>query len=178
MALCQEFRSLAMLKCLAALLAAGILTWAGVRVQEIVSERESRVGPADRSFGMDAADMRTLNDEHSTAPILLPTQLPPGYGWAGLGEEQGDGRDVWARSSQFTSVAGGPVIDVCAKPIAQEAGCEQDDDPYLTRVVGDLKVFISQSSFTDDRELQPETRSFWQHIPMTTDYDKVRWLAK
>jgi hypothetical protein len=148
----------------------------GSGVQHVVATDDSRSVPADPSFGMSVVEMRALNEEHRAAPIVLPVEMPHGYGWVGIGEEQGDGQQVWARTSQFTSVDGEPVVEVCARPAVQEFGCEQDDDAYLTRSVDGLKVFISLSSSKGD--VPPETRSFWASVEMTTDYGAVRWLAQ
>lgn len=149
----------------------------GMAVQHFGARDDS--GPAhaaDPSFGMSVAEMYALDEEHPRAPIVLPTRLPSDYGWAGLGEEQGDGREVWARSSQFTSVNGGPVVELCAKPIRQVKGCEQDDDPFVVREADGLRIFISLSSQSDVKV--PTSRSFWERVDLTTDYNRVRWLGK
>jgi hypothetical protein len=152
------------------------LVGVGSYVQNSLFERPSRSQVSDPSLGMSAGDMRTLNEAHRSALIVLPVRLPSGYGWAGIGEEQGDGRHVWARSSQFTSVNGGPVIEVCAKPAAQDRGCEQDDDPYLARTIEGAQVFISISSASHD--IPAAIRSFWTQVDITTSYDKVGWLKR
>lgn len=131
---------------------------------------------ADPSFGMSASEMQTLNAEYSAAPLLLPEVLPQGYGWAGVGEVQGDGQIVWARTSQFTSVNGDPMVEVCAKGLRQAHGCEGDGDLAVERVVNDFRVVISfeegSAGGVEDRLIR-----FWKTVDLTTEYRDVRWLG-
>jgi hypothetical protein len=134
---------------------------------------ESQTGPADPAFGMSAVDMDSLAQEWPGAPIVLPTSLPPGYGWAGVGEAQGDGRTVWARTSQFVSVNGEPLVEVCAKKRQQARGCE-GDGVVLRRSVEGFEVTISLPTST--RPADEKLLDFWSSVEMTTDYPAVTWL--
>lgn len=134
----------------------------------------SLLGPDDTE--MTVARMEALASEARHAPILLPVSLPDDYFWAGPGGQDGDGQTVWARTVQFASMSGGPLVEVCAKGKDQKRACQQDDDPYTVQAWQEGRVFISfESSGASDSEIR-KARRHWEDVELTTDYSKVDWL--
>jgi hypothetical protein len=154
------------------LVAVSVAVATGLAVVGFWSQRgQDKAEVADKSLGMTATSMQRLDEEEPAAPLVLPVELPKGYGWASLGTQEGDGQQVWARTVQFVSVNAEPVVEVCAKPSDQSRGCEQDDDPFIERSLDGLAVLISFAAVPDEAE-----SAFWEHVELSRDYQKIDWL--
>lgn len=128
---------------------------------------------ADQSSGTTSEEMAELSAEYPRTPIVLPVEIPDDYGWAGIGRVEGDGDTVWARSSQFSSVAGGPLVEVCVKAVQERRGCEFANEPFFSTRADGVRVFVSSVS---GAELTEGDADPWKSTPYTTDYDSVSWI--
>lgn len=130
---------------------------------------------ADSDSSFSAQQMSDVAAEVPGAPIVLPVSIPDGYQWAGVGEEQGDGRHVWARVVQFTGGENDPLVEICARKVEQTQGCESDTDLVIERKWLDYRVFISIETGSIP-EISSSDSEFWSKVKLSTDYQSVSWL--
>lgn len=132
-----------------------------------------KVVAADQAMGTSASEMQELSEENPSVPLILPVEIPGDYGWGGVGRVEGEGQTVWAVSSQFTSVAGGPIVEVCVKAAQERRGCEGADEAFHETRVDGMRVLVSM---VDPSTATEDDKAPWMSTRYTTDYENVSWI--
>lgn len=158
------------------LLTVVLATVAGLVGFAVVSADDEQLVAADPSMGLDASAIQSISEEHPEAPLVLPISIPKEYGWAGVGQVEGDGQEVWARSSQFTSLSG-VLVELCVKNVREVRGCIEDEDVQIVRRLGEYSIVLSIQSVDSEKAASADL-AYWRDVELTTDYANLAWLPK
>lgn len=103
-------------------------------------------------------------------PLLVPTALPPGFGWADESSFVAQGRQAEQRTVMYQSLKSRTVVETCIARTADVCETKPGDEVIST----DEGLSITIHFWN---EPTPEIRRWWRDATFTSNYTAASWLA-